>query len=122
MGLEACIYTPFKLCLWGILFSCACVHSSVCPSLFICIDIAFMCDLVLIFKVTELLNKSNLNQNDLLVCKINGLQHKKTCLRGFANNIGADQPALPGSLISAFVICFLESFICKLATGEVSIV
>ena len=40
---------------------------------------------------------------------------------GFANNTGADQPAHPRSLISAFVIRFFESTICKLATGEISI-
>ena len=40
---------------------------------------------------------------------------------GFANNTGADQPAHSGSLISAFVIHFLESIICKLAAGEISI-
>ena len=40
---------------------------------------------------------------------------------GFAHNKGADLPAHPRSLISAFVICFLESTICKLATGEISI-
>ena len=40
---------------------------------------------------------------------------------GFANNTGADQPERPRSLISAFVICFLESIICNLATGEISI-
>ena len=40
---------------------------------------------------------------------------------GFANNTGADQPAHPRSLISAFVIRFLESTIYKLATGEISI-
>ena len=34
-----------------------------------------------------------------------GPQHKKTCLRGLGNNTGADQPAHPRSLISAFVIC-----------------
>ena len=33
-----------------------------------------------------------------------GPQREKTCLRGVANNKGADQPALPGSLISAFII------------------
>ena len=48
-------------------------------------------------------------------------QHMKTCLPWFANNTGADQPAHPRSLISAFVILFLESFICKLATGEILI-
>ena len=33
-----------------------------------------------------------------------GLDARKTCLRGFANNKGADQPAHPDSLNSAFVI------------------
>ena len=33
----------------------------------------------------------------------------KTCLRGFANNTGADKPAHPRSLISALVIRFSES-------------
>ena len=51
----------------------------------------------------------------------NGPRPEKTCLRGFANNIGADQPTHPHSLISAFVIHYLESIICKLATGEISI-
>ena len=46
---------------------------------------------------------------------------EKTRLRGFANNTGADQPAHPRSLISAFVIHFLKSIICKLATSEISI-
>ena len=45
----------------------------------------------------------------------------KTCLGGFANNKGADQPAHPRSLISAFVIPILESTICKIAAGEISI-
>ena len=40
----------------------------------------------------------------------------KNCLRGFANNTGADQPDQP------LVIRFVESFICKLATGEISII
>ena len=50
-----------------------------------------------------------------------GHRREKTCLRGFANNTGADQPAHPRSLVSAFVIRFLESTIFKLATGEISI-
>ena len=37
------------------------------------------------------------------------------------NNTGADQPANPHSLISVFAIRFVESIICKLATGEISI-
>ena len=36
-------------------------------------------------------------------------------------NTGTDQPAHPRRLISAFIIRFLESIICNLATGEISI-
>ena len=49
-----------------------------------------------------------------------GPHREKTCLWGVANNTGADQPTHLRSLVCAFVICFLESFICKLATGEIS--
>ena len=50
-----------------------------------------------------------------------GPRREKTCLRGFANNTSADQTAHPRSLISAFVIRFFKSIICKLETGEISI-
>ena len=50
---------------------------------------------------------------------INGPRREKTCLRGLANNTVADQPAHPRSLVSAFIIRYLESIICKLATGEI---
>ena len=53
--------------------------------------------------------------------RLSGPRREKTCLRGFANNTGADQPAHPRRLISAFVIRFLESIICKLGAGEISI-
>ena len=49
-----------------------------------------------------------------------GPRREKTCLRGFANNTGADHPAHTRSLISAFVIRVLESTIAKLATSEIS--
>ena len=39
---------------------------------------------------------------------------------GFANNKGADQPALRRRQISAFVIRFLENIISKLSTSEIS--
>ena len=42
-------------------------------------------------------------------------RRKKTCLRGFADNKGADQPAHPHSLISASVIRFSESIKSRLA-------
>ena len=50
-----------------------------------------------------------------------GPRREKTCLRGFATNTGADQPAHPRSLISAFVIRLLESIISRLATSEISL-
>ena len=54
-------------------------------------------------------------------CKNVRPRREKTCLREFANNTGADQPAHPRSVISDFIIFILESIICKLATGEISI-
>ena len=51
---------------------------------------------------------------------LNGPRHKKTCLRGLANNTGTHQPAHTRSLISAFVVRFIESIISKLASGEIS--
>ena len=49
-----------------------------------------------------------------------GPRREKTGLQGFENNTGADQPAHPRSLISAFVIRSLEITISKLATSEIS--
>ena len=40
---------------------------------------------------------------------------------GFANNKGADKPAHPHSLNSAFVIRVLESIVSKLAKSEISL-
>ena len=47
---------------------------------------------------------------------IYGLRREKTCIRGFANNTGADQPAHLRSPISAFVNCLLKRIISRLAT------
>ena len=68
-----------------------------------------------------ILVKSSSITFELLLSELVGSRREKTCLRGFANNTGADQPAHPRSLISAFVIRFLESIICYLTTGEISI-
>ena len=56
------------------------------------------------------------SQNNFII----GPRREKTCLQGFANHTGADQPAHPRSLISAFVIRLLESIISRLATSEIS--
>ena len=47
-------------------------------------------------------------------------RREKICLRGFASNKGAEQPAHPRRLISAFVIRFLQSTISRLATTKIS--
>ena len=38
------------------------------------------------------------------------LTREKTCIRGFANNTAADQPAHPRRLISAIVIRFFRKY------------
>ena len=50
-----------------------------------------------------------------------GLAARQNRLQGFANNTGADLPAHLRSLISTFVIRFVDSYICKLTIGEYSI-
>ena len=42
------------------------------------------------------------------------------CLMVYMNNKGADQPAHPCSLISTFVVRYLDSMICILALSKVS--
>ena len=46
--------------------------------------------------------------------------HDKNLLLPYVNNLGADQPAQPGSLISAFVVRFLDSIIPLLAKSKIS--
>ena len=59
--------------------------------------------------------------NPLLTRSLFGHGCEKICLRRFTNNKGADQPAHTRSLISPFVIRFLESIVSKLATSKISI-
>ena len=46
--------------------------------------------------------------------------HEKTCLMLYANNKGADQPAHPRSLISAFVVRCLDRIISLDSIAEIS--
>ena len=46
--------------------------------------------------------------------------HEKTCLMSYANNNGADQPAHPRSLISAFVIRCLDSVMSLNSVTKIS--
>ena len=75
-----------------------------------------------VHKLDQLCLAWSLTLNHLPKPMVLGPRCEKTCLRGFVNNTGADQPAHPRSLISAFAIRFLESNIFKLATGEISII
>ena len=59
------------------------------------------------------------DQSNIDLISTHGPQCQKICLWRFANNKGADQPVHPCSLISAFIIHFLESIISKLATSEI---
>ena len=51
---------------------------------------------------------------------INEPRHEKMCLMSYANNKGADQPAHPRSLISAFVVRCLDSIISLDSIVEIS--
>ena len=46
--------------------------------------------------------------------------HEKMCLMSYENNKGADQPARPRSLISAFVVRCLDSIISLDSIAEIS--
>ena len=45
--------------------------------------------------------------------------HEKMCLMSYANNKGADQPAHPRSLISAFVVRCLDSIISLVSVTKI---
>ena len=47
-------------------------------------------------------------------------RHEKMCLMSYANHKGADQPAHPHSLISAFVVRCLDSIISLDSIAEIS--
>ena len=46
--------------------------------------------------------------------------HGKMCLMSYANNKGADQPAHPRSLISAFVVRCLDSVMSLVSVTKIS--
>ena len=98
------------------LFVCLFVHPSVCPSVR-----AHEIGVIWQFIPSKKKLPSSVR---LLVLSVypclNGPRREKTCLWWFANNKGADQPAHPRSLISAFSIRLLESIIWRLATSETS--
>ena len=55
-----------------------------------------------------------------LEMQIYELGHEKTCFMSYANNKGTDQPALPRSLISAFVVRCLYSVMSLVSVTKIS--
>ena len=51
---------------------------------------------------------------------VNESGHEKMCLISYANNKGADQPAHPRSLISAFVVRCLDSVMSLVTVTKIS--
>ena len=56
---------------------------------------------------------SSINMAVKIISNIIEPGHEKMCLMSYANNKGADQPAHPRSLISAFVVRCLDSIIYR---------
>ena len=66
------------------------------------------------FPGTDNKPPAEIKRNHLLY----GPRCEKTCLQGFENNTGSDQPAHPHRLISAFVFRLLETIISKLLPAK----
>ena len=56
----------------------------------------------------------------IAILRIVELGHEKMCLMSYANNKGADQPAHPRSLISAFVVQCLVSVMSLVSVTKIS--
>ena len=60
-----------------------------------------------------------MGKNDQRTALVNELGHEKICLISYVNNKGADQPVHPRSLISAFVVRWLDSIISLLRNFKI---
>ena len=72
----------------------------------------------MIFKLIKIFFKYEYCFNNLLYEP----RHAKTCLMPYANNKGADQPAHPRSLISAFVRSLISAFVVRCLDSRISLV
>ena len=63
-------------------------------------------DIMDMIKEVDKNGKFHVFCENIFYCVKPGPRREKACLRGVANNKGADQPAHPRSLISAFLIVF----------------
>ena len=67
-----------------------------------------------------LINASATSQSLMEICIGDEPGHEKTCLMSYATNKGADQPAHPRSLISAFVVRCLDSVMSQVSVTKIS--
>ena len=72
-----------------------------------------ICAMHKIYKVSKTVKYSN-------ILKLFELGHEEMCLMSYANNKGADQPAHPRGLISAFIVRCLDSTISLDSIAEIS--
>ena len=76
------------------------------------------------FTLSEILIACDIGRKmgcEILTCQMQyEPRHKKTCFLPYANNNGADQPAHPRSLISAFVVRCLNSIIPLVSISAIS--
>ena len=92
------------------------VSLSVLPKIYhIFIQMSFI-----LFLICRLENYCTLSNCFVTELKILEPGHEKMCLMSYANNKGADQPAHPRSLISAFIIRCLDSIISLDSISEIS--
>ena len=73
-----------------------------------------------IFNLASAITLCRLVQYCVFYLYIFEREHEKMCLTPYANNKGADQPAHPCSLISAFVVRFLDSIIPILTKSKIA--
>ena len=75
------------------------------------------------FDIYNIFIKVGVIRNELLLfcgCYQCEPGHEKMCLMSYANNKGADQPAHPRSLISAFVVRCLDSVMSLVSVTKIS--
>ena len=71
-------------------------------------------------RVGDISNYPLRNSYNYVSINTNEPGHEKTCLMSFANDKGADQPAHPRSLISAFVVRCPDSVMSLVAVTKIS--
>ena len=86
----------------------------------VAMDNTFRCHSHIWYYCFKVLDDCQLIVSDLVDIFIIEPGHEKMCLMAYANNKGADQPAHPRSLISAFVVRSSDSIISPDSIADIS--